>query len=122
MISRTFFSYGSASVPTYASGSSRSRTSCWVMVEPPRGLPSSVSMAAETNPTGSKPGFSQNVLSSMDVVASMSSGGMSAYLTSSRRSVPKTARSTLPDRSQALVCRENTIASKASRGSGRSVA
>jgi len=46
------------------------------MVEAPRSFPLIVSMAAETNPRGSKPGFSQKVLSSMEVVASTRAGGI----------------------------------------------
>ena len=48
-----------------SAGRSRARTSCWVMVEPPRSLPWIVSIAAETNPSGSKPALSQKVLSSI---------------------------------------------------------
>ena len=54
-----------------SSGSSRrARTSCWVIVEAPRLSPRSEPSAADTIATGSKPAFSQNVLSSTAVVAS----------------------------------------------------
>ena len=43
-------------------GRSRARTSCWVIVEPPRGRPLSVSTVAETKPAKSKPGFVPEVL------------------------------------------------------------
>ena len=47
-----------------------------MIVEAPRSLPLAVSIAAETIPIGSNPAFSQNVLSSIEVVASMSHGGI----------------------------------------------
>ena len=68
-----------------------------MIVEPPRSLPLMVSMAAATKPAGSKPEFSQNVLSSIDVVASIRAGGMSSNVTTSRRSSPSRASWTLPD-------------------------
>ncbi len=76
MISRIF---RSSREPLKASaGRSRARTSCWVMVDPPRGWPDSVSTVAETKPAMSKPGFDQKSLSSIAVVASSSSGGSSS--------------------------------------------
>ena len=48
---------------------------------------------------GSKPAFSQNVLSSIDVVASTTTGGIWSKVTTSRRSRAKVARATLPVRS-----------------------
>ena len=53
----------------------------------------------DANPMGSKPEFSQNVLSSIAVVASMSAGGMSWKVMTSRRSSPSFASSMSPDRS-----------------------
>ena len=63
---------------TRSSSRSRARTSCCVMVEAPRLLPRSESRAAEMIATGSKPAFSQNVLSSTAVVASRRIGGISS--------------------------------------------
>ena len=79
--------------------SRRCRTSCWVMVLAPRGRPRTASRAAAMMPTGSKPLFSQNVRSSMDVVASTSAGGRSANRTVSRLKSPNRASSILPVRS-----------------------
>ena len=45
-----------------------------MIVDAPRSLPLAVSIAAETMPTGSNPAFSQKVLSSTAVVASISHG------------------------------------------------
>ena len=80
-------------------GRRRVRTSCIVTVEAPRWRPSKLSTAADTIPNGSNPGLSQNVLSSIAVVASTSSGGISSKVTRSRRSVPNVASRTLPVRS-----------------------
>ena len=63
---------------TSVSGSSRARTSCWVIVEAPRLLPRSESRPAAMMASGSKPALSQNVLSSMAVVASRRIGGISS--------------------------------------------
>ena len=49
--------------------------------------------------TGSNPAFSQKVLSSTAVVASMRIGGISANWTTSRLASPKRASSILPVRS-----------------------
>ncbi len=97
MISLTFRSYGPLS--NALAGRSLVFTSCWVMVDPPRSLPFSVSMAAETKPAGSKPVFSQNVWSSTAVVASISCQGIWSKVTSTRRSVPRLASRTPPVRS-----------------------
>jgi hypothetical protein len=116
MISRIF---RSSRLPLNASaGRSRARTSCWVIVEPPRGRPSSVSSVAETNPAKSKPGFDQKSLSSIAVVASSSSGGMSVKSTSSRLKSPRRARVTLPVRSVTVVCWSKTRFVRVSFGSG----
>ena len=64
------------------------------MVEAPRLLPRRLSMPAEMMASGSKPAFSQNVLSSTAVWASMTIGGMSAKATTSRFSPPNRASST----------------------------
>ena len=84
---------------TSSSSSRRLRTSCWVIVDAPRLLPRSESTAAEMMATGSKPAFSQKVLSSTAVVASRRTGGMSSNWTSSRRLSPKRASSMVPVRS-----------------------
>ena len=97
MISRALRSYVEPS--NAAGGSRRARTSCWVMVDAPRGLPETVSRPAETMPAGSKPGLLQKSLSSIEVVASMISPGSSLYVTSSRFRSPRRASSTLPVRS-----------------------
>ena len=70
-----------------------------MIVEPPRSLPLTVSMAAETKPTGSKPEFSQNVLSSTDVVASTSAGGIWSNVTTLAAVVAELREETLPVRS-----------------------
>src|SRR3954449_6840043 len=57
MISLIFRSYTEPS--NAVSGRSRARTSCWVIVEPPRGWPVRVSIAAETQPPMSNPGLVQ---------------------------------------------------------------
>ena len=75
-------------------------------------------MAAETKPTGSKPEFSQNVLSSTAVVASTSAGGIWSNVTSSRRSSPSFASWTLPVRSNTADCWSKSSVSSASLGSG----
>ncbi len=94
------FALRSYTLPSNADcGRRRARTSCCVIVEPPRSRPLSVSIAAEMNPAGSKPAFSQNVLSSTDVVASIRPTGMSLNATTSRRSSPSLASSMLPVRS-----------------------
>ena len=77
----------------------RCRTSCWVIVDAPRGLPRSESTPAAMIPTVSNPAFSQNVRSSTAVVASMSTGGISSYVTTWRLNSPNLASSTLPVRS-----------------------
>ena len=64
MISRALRSYVEPS--NAAGGSRRARTSCWVIVDAPRGLPETVSSPAETMPAGSKPGLLQKSLSSID--------------------------------------------------------
>ena len=84
---------------TSFSSSSRARTSCWVMVDAPRASPRSEPSAADTMATGSKPAFSQNVLSSTAVVASSRTLGISSNLTTSRRASPKRASSIVPVRS-----------------------
>ena len=99
MISRILRSYFE---PANAlSGSRRFRTSCWVIVEAPRSRPPvTVSMAAETMPTGSKPALLQKVLSSIDVVASTSAGESWAKSSMTWRwTWPNRASSTLPVRS-----------------------
>ncbi len=53
---------------TRSSGSRTLRTSCWVTVEAPRLSPRMESSPAATIASGSKPAFSQNVLSSIAVV------------------------------------------------------
>ncbi len=80
-------------------GQERCRTSCWVIVEAPRLLPRSESRPAEMIATGSKPALSQNVLSSIAVVASSRIGGISSNVTTSRRASPNRASSVLPVRS-----------------------
>ena len=60
MISRALRSYVLPS--NAAAGRSRARTSCWVMVEAPRGLPATVSSPAETMPAGSKPALHPEIL------------------------------------------------------------
>ena len=69
--------YTSPPGSTTSAGSSRARTSCWVIVDAPRPLPWTVATAAETMAVTSKPSFSQNVRSSAVVVASSTSGGTS---------------------------------------------
>jgi len=97
MISRTLRSYV---VPANASGgSNRARTSCWVIVEAPRGRPDSVSRPADTMPIGSKPALIQKSLSSIAVVASIISPGICSNVTTSRRNEPSLASSTSPVRS-----------------------
>ena len=85
-------------------GRSRARTSCWVIVEPPRGRPLIVSTVAETNPAKSKPGLSQKSLSSIAVVASRISGVSSAKVTTWRFRSPSLASSIVPVRSVTIVC------------------
>ncbi len=84
---------------TSSSSRSRLRTSCWVIVEAPRLLPRRESTAAEMMATGSKPAFSQNVLSSTAVVASSRIGGICSNVTTSRWLSPNRASSTVPVRS-----------------------
>ena len=98
-ISRTLRSADTWVCALPSSVSSRWRTSCWVIVEAPRGLPRMASMPATTMPTGSKPEFSQNVLSSIAVVASTSTGGTSSNVTTSRLNSPNRASSIVPVRS-----------------------
>ena len=81
------------------SDSRRWRTSCWVIVEAPRGWPRSESMPAATMPTVSKPALSQNEPSSTAVVASTRTGGISSNFTTWRLNSPKRASSILPVRS-----------------------
>ncbi len=120
MISRALRSYTPSA--NALSGRSRDRTSCWVMVEPPRSLPWIVSTAAAAKAMGSKPEFSQNVLSSIAVVASTRTGGIWSNVTISRRSEPRRASSTLPVRSQTAVCSSKSMLSRVFLGSGRSFA
>jgi hypothetical protein len=68
--------------------------------------------------TGSNPAFSQNVLSSTAVVASMRIGGMSSKLTISRLKSPKRASSTFPVRSRTTVSSGRTYVVRVV-GSGR---
>ena len=75
--------------------------SCWVTVEAPRPRPRRESRPAEKMATGSKPAFSQNVLSSMAVVASSRIGGISSNSTTSRLNSPKRA-SSVPLRSKTI--------------------
>ncbi len=89
--------------------SSRCRTSCWVMVEAPRGRPRIASMPAATMPTGSKPALSQKLESSIAVVASTSTGGMSLNSTTLRLNSPNRASSTLCSRSQMTDCSGSSI-------------
>ncbi len=63
---------------TSAGSSSRSRTSCWVIVDAPRLSPRSDPSVAEMMATGSNPALSQNVLSSTAVVASSRTLGISS--------------------------------------------
>ena len=84
---------------TRAGSSRRARTSCWVMVEAPRASPRSEPSAADTMATGSKPAFSQKVLSSTAVVASSSTFGIWSKVTTSRLASPNRASSILPVRS-----------------------
>ena len=70
---------------TSSSSSSRWRTSCWVIVDAPRLRPRRLSIPAETIASGSKPLLSQNVLSSTAVWASMTIGGISSNVATSRR-------------------------------------
>ena len=91
MISRIF---RSSRLPSKAlGGSRRARTSCWVIVEPPRGRPLIVSTVAETKPARSKPGLTQKSLSSIAVVASRTSGVSSENVTISRLRSPRRAPS-----------------------------
>jgi hypothetical protein len=85
-------------------GRRRARTSCWVIVEPPRGLPLRVSSVAEMKPPTSKPGFDQKSLSSIAVVASSISGGIWSKVTMVRLNSPRLASLTLPVRSVRIVC------------------
>ena len=84
---------------TRSSGRSLARTSCWVIVDAPRLLPRNESRPAEMIANGSKPALSQNVLSSIAVVASRRIGGISSNVTVSRRSSPNRASSVSPVRS-----------------------
>ena len=60
MISRIF---RSSRLPSKAlGGSRRARTSCWVIVEPPRGRPLIVSTVAETKPAEVEAGVDPEVL------------------------------------------------------------
>ncbi|MFN8631576.1 MAG: hypothetical protein U0838_15040 [Chloroflexota bacterium] len=69
-------------------------------------------------PTGSKPEFSQNVESSMAVVASTMLGGMSLNSRTVRFSVPNVASCVVPSRAVTTDCWISWIFSR-SRGSGR---
>ena len=110
----------SMAVPANADwGRSSARTSCCVIVDAPRELPVRVSRPAERMPAGSKPAFSQNVLSSVDVVASIRTGGIWSYVTTSRCSRAKEASWTLPVRSRTRVSWEKSRLVKSSFGSGR---
>jgi hypothetical protein len=73
------------------------------MVDAPRLEPRSESSPAARMPTGSKPAFSQNVLSSIAVVASSRIGGISSKVTTSRLKSPNRASSTSPVRSYTIV-------------------
>ena len=70
-----------------------------MIVEAPRGCPVTVATAAERIPIGSKPAFCQNVLSSVLVVASMTTGGIWSYGVIVRLIAPKRASSIVPVRS-----------------------
>ena len=72
-------------------------------------------------PTGSNPLFSQNVRSSMAVVASARIGGTSANETTRRLNSPKRASSTVPVRSYTTDCSGSSMRSR-TLGSGRSAA
>ncbi len=74
------------------------RTSCWVMVDPPRGWPRSASRPETRMPSGSNPELSQNVLSSTAVVASTSWGGIWLKVRTVRFSVPNVASWVVPSR------------------------
>ncbi len=80
-------------------GSSRWRTSCWVIVDAPRARPVIESSAAEKMPSGSNPALVQNVWSSTAVVASMRVGEIWLNATTSRLTVPNVASWILPVRS-----------------------
>ena len=95
MISRSFRVAERSVTAAPLSVSRRWRTSCWVMVDAPRGWPRSESMPAATMPTVSKPALSQNEPSSTAVVASTSTGGISSNVTTCRLNSPKRARTTL---------------------------
>jgi hypothetical protein len=99
MISFSFRSPSRPSPWTSSSSSSRWRTSCWVIVEAPRGLPRMASIPEATIAAGSKPVFVQKLLSSTAVVASMRTFGISSNDTSSRCSSPKRPSSRSPLRS-----------------------
>ncbi len=76
MISLSFRSAVRFGSWTRSGSSSRARTSCCVIVEAPRLDPRIESIPAEMIAVGSKPAFSQNVLSSTAVVASTRTGGI----------------------------------------------
>ncbi len=117
MISRTLRSQVVSS--NAAAGRRRLRTSCWVIVDAPRGRPETVSSPALTMPAGSKPGLIQKSLSSIAVVASSISPGIWSKVTSSRRSVPRRASSTLFVRSVTIVCCSKSRSVSCDLGSGR---
>ena len=77
MISFSFRLADSSVTAVLSFVSRRCRTSCWVIVEAPRGRPRSESIPAATMPIGSKPAFYQKLPSSIAVVASTRTGGMS---------------------------------------------
>jgi hypothetical protein len=87
-----------------------------VIVEAPRLFPRRLSRPAAMIATGSKPEFSQNVLSSTAVWASLTIGGMSLNSTTSRCCPPNLASSTLPVRSVMTDCCEKPIVSKVVTG------
>ena len=68
-------------------------------------------MPAATMPIGSKPAFSQKLASSIAVVASMRTGGMSLNSTTSRLNSPNRASSTLCSRSHTIDCSGSTMVS-----------
>ncbi len=100
MISLALRRYLSAPGSITSEGSSRARTSCWVMVEAPRSLvPLAPSAAAAAMAAASKPLFAQKVRSSAVVVASSTSRGTSSKATTCRSSTPNCPSSTVPVRS-----------------------
>ena len=77
-----------------ACGRSRARTSCWVMVEPPRSLPLMRVEGGGGEPERVEARVLPEGLVLDRVVASMSSGGICSNVTTSRRSSPSRASST----------------------------